>query len=53
MSKKTPREWSILMMKELFKHAQRDDCFGCKQVLRAMGLDPEKKFEDYIKEATI
>lgn len=40
---KSPREWAKLMVKELYKHAQRDDCYDCKQVLRKMGLDPDKK----------
>lgn len=38
-----------LLIKELLKHAQRDDCFGCKHVLRAMNLDPDKPYEELFK----
>jgi len=36
-----PREWVKKLIKELEKHASRDDCYDCKQLLRAMGLDPD------------
>lgn len=47
---KTPRDWTKTLLKELFKHAQKDQCYTCRQILRAMGLDPEKRFEDLFKE---
>jgi len=40
---KSPRYWSKALIKELLKHAQRDDCFDCKYILRAMGVNPESK----------
>ena len=43
---KTPREWSKLLIKELYKHANRDGCFECKQILRAMGLNPNKQLDE-------
>ena len=39
---KTPKAWAKDLIKELYKHANRDDCYDCKQILRAMGLNPEK-----------
>ena len=38
------------LLKELYKHAQRDKCYDCKQLIRKMGLDPDKKFYDLFKE---
>jgi len=43
---KTSRENTALLIKELFKHARRDDCYECKRLLKAMGLDPRKSFEE-------
>lgn len=40
---KTPRQWAEKLIKELRKHANRDDCYDCKQILKAMGLNPEKE----------
>ena len=39
----------INLIRELFKHSHRDNCYNCKQLLRAMGLDPEKTFEENFK----
>lgn len=41
----TARLNSIKLVKELFKHARRDDCYNCKELLRSMGLNPMKDFE--------
>ena len=46
---KTPREWSKALIKELLKHAQRDDCYNCKRLLKAMGLNPTVSFEENFK----
>lgn len=32
-----------ILLRELFKHAQKNDCYECKKILREMGLDPEKE----------
>lgn len=45
---KTPREWSKLLVKELYKHAQKDGCYNCKQILKAMGLDPDKNIDEIL-----
>lgn len=47
---KTPRQNARALVKELFKHAQKDDCYECKQLIRAMGLDPDKRFSEFFKE---
>ena len=44
------RENSIKLIKELFKHARRDNCYECKKLLRAMNLNPEKTFEETFKD---
>lgn len=38
---KNPRHYAGKIVKELYKHAQRDNCYTCKELLRAMGLNPE------------
>jgi len=43
MSSKNPRHYAGKLVKELYKHAQRDNCYTCKELLRAMGLNPEAK----------
>jgi len=40
---KTPREWAKALVKELYKRAQRDDCYDCAQLLRRMGFNPTQK----------
>jgi len=42
---KTPMDWSKALVKELYKHATKDDCYNCKQILKAMGLDPKKSID--------
>ena len=37
---KTPTQYAKMLIKELYKHANRDNC---KQILRAMGLNPDKE----------
>jgi len=49
---KNPREWVRILAKELLKHSQKDGCYNCKQILKAMGLNPEKSFEEQFKETT-
>ncbi len=39
------------MIRELLKHAQIDNCQECAEILRAMGIDCEKSFEQLVKEA--
>lgn len=39
------QEQARKLIKELYKHAQRDNCYDCKQLIRAMGLDPDKTFD--------
>jgi len=42
----TPKEWAIALVEELRKHANRDGCYGCKELLRQMaksyGINEEK-----------
>ena len=40
---KTPTQYAKMLIKELYKHANRDNCYNCKQILRAMGLNPDKE----------
>ena len=47
---KTPRDYAKKLIQELYKHANRDHCYECKQLLRKMGLNPEK--EDLWKKET-
>jgi len=46
MSKKSPRQHTVSLVKELFKHARRDDCYNCKKLLEAMGLNPDLTFNE-------
>ena len=39
---KTPKDYAKMLIKELRKHAQKDDCYNCKELLRAMGLNPDE-----------
>lgn len=43
------REYVEDLVKELLKHSQRDDCYGCKQILKKMKVDPEKSFDEQFK----
>lgn len=43
---KTPLANAKALIKELRKHATRDDCYECKRLLRAMGL-PIKEGEKH------
>jgi hypothetical protein len=38
-------DWTKKTVWELMKHAERDDCYTCKQLLRAMHIDPDKLAE--------
>lgn len=44
MGEMTTRQKSIAAIRELIKHAKRDGCYECKQLLRAMGINPDKEF---------
>jgi len=39
------------MIKELLKHAQKDNCYECKTILKEMGIDANKSYEDLVKQA--
>jgi len=39
---KSPLENAKALIKELRKHANRDECYECKRLLRAMGLKVEE-----------
>lgn len=45
MSKRPLEDWSKKVIKELIKHADRDDCYSCKQLIAtlaaAYGMTPE------------
>jgi len=49
MSFMKQRENAIKLIKELFKHSHRDNCYDCKQLLKAMGLNPDKTFDETFK----
>lgn len=36
------------LVKELYKHADKDNCFGCKQLIRDLGLDPDKNIDEVL-----
>lgn len=40
------QEQARKLVKEIYKHADRDNCYDCKQLLRALGLDPSKAFDE-------
>ena len=35
-------EWVKKTVREIRKHAERDGCYDCKKILRAMGVDPDE-----------
>ena len=39
-------KWAVKVLKEVKKHADRDDCYACKQLLREFAerwnIDPDK-----------
>jgi hypothetical protein len=43
------QHWSKKVIKELQKHAERDNCYNCKQLLTELAIAYGVKYEDLIK----
>jgi hypothetical protein len=44
------QDWSKKVIKELQKHAERDDCYECKQLLRMLAAAYGVNYEELIKQ---
>jgi hypothetical protein len=42
-------QWSKKVMKEIVKHAERDDCYSCKQLLREIAAYYHTEYETFVK----
>ena len=43
------KDWSKEVIKELIKHADRDNCYSCKQLIATLAAASGMKLEDFKK----